>query len=52
MYFAKDEAFNILIQAKGLISWTDGKIVVICTDKVRGNYSIVASGMYMGLIEP
>lgn len=51
-YFSEEEAFNIMISVDGVISWTDGNIVVICTDKVNRNYSIVASGIYMELIEP
>lgn len=52
-YFSEEEVADILIQATGLTSWTDGNIVVICTDKTRRKYSIVAvPSLYMGLIEP
>lgn len=51
-YFSGQETFNIMISVDTSISWTDGHIVVICTDKVNRTYSIVASGIYMELIEP
>lgn len=51
-YFTKQEVINIMISVNGVVSWTDGNIVVICTDKVNKKYSIVASGIYMDLIEP
>lgn len=51
-YFSDQETFMIMVSAKGVISWTDGNIVIICTDKVSGRYSVVASGKFMELIEP
>lgn len=52
-YFSEQEVSDILIQATELTSWTDGNIVVICTDKTRRKYSIVAApNLYMDLIEP
>lgn len=52
-YFSEQETSDILIQATGLTSWTDGNIVVICTDKTQRKYSIVATpNLYMDLIEP
>jgi len=51
-HFSEQETFNIMIGSSGLVSWTDGKIVVICTDKFSRKYSIVAPGCFMELIEP
>ena len=51
-YFTEHEAFNIMISTDSVVSWTDGRIAVICTDKVIRKYTIVASGIYMELIEP
>lgn len=51
-YFSEQEAFNIMIDVNSFTSWTDGNIVIICTDKISRKYSIVASGIFMGLIEP
>lgn len=51
-YFSEQEAFNIMIDVNSVISWTDGNIVVICTDKTSRKYSIIASGIFMELIEP
>lgn len=51
-YFSKQEAFNIMIDVNGVTSWTDGNVVIICTDKISRKYSIVASGIFMELIEP
>lgn len=51
-YYTEQEAFNIMISVDAVVSWTDGHIAIICTDKVRRKYTIVASGIYMKLIEP
>lgn len=51
-HFTEKEIKHIMLAADSVISWTDGHIVVICTDKDNRIYSIVASGIYMDLIEP
>ena len=51
-YFTEQEAFNIMVSVNAVVSWTDGHIAIICTDKVSRKYTIVASGIYMELIEP
>lgn len=51
-YFTEKEVSNIMHDVDAVVSWTDGKIVVICTDKVRKKYSIITSGYYIDLIRP
>ncbi|MBQ7673529.1 MAG: hypothetical protein IJT36_03270 [Alphaproteobacteria bacterium] len=51
-YFSGDEVQDIMGWATSVVSWTNGRIAVLCTDKVARKYSIVASGIYMELIEP
>lgn len=51
-YFSEQEVLDIMISVNSVVSWTDGHIAVICTDKIGRKYTIVASGIYMKLIEP
>lgn len=51
-YFTEKEIFDIMTSANSVVSWTDGYIAVICTNEVNRKYTIVASGIYMELIEP
>lgn len=51
-YFTEQEIFDIMTSANSVVSWTDGCIAVICTNEVNRKYTIVASGIYMELIEP
>lgn len=50
-YFSENEVNEILTSAKLTKSWTDGNIVVLY-DRYDELYIIVASGVYMELIEP
>ena len=51
-YFLPNEINDIINSAEAVTSWTDGVIVVLCIDKENRKFSIVASGIYMELIEP
>ena len=51
-YFTEQEITNIMISVDSLVSWTDGHIAVICTDKTNKIYTIVAFDIYRELIEP
>ena len=51
-YFSDQEVDEIMNDAILCTSWTDGEIAILCTDKKRRIFAIVAPGIYMELIEP
>ena len=52
LYFTDNEVNEIILSARSVVSWTDGRIAVIYSDKVYEKFTIVAPGIYMELIEP
>ena len=52
VYFSEQDVNDIIHSCRGVTSWTDGHIVVICTDKSEHIYSIVTSNIYAELIQP
>ena len=46
-YFVEDEITRILVSLRRNGDWTDGNIVVVCTDATKQIYTFITSALFM-----